>query len=177
MALSKSRKETLVKQYAELLARSSGVVLASFSGVTVKDLEGLRQKIREAGGEFHVVKNSLMKIAFEQAGYRLPDESLVGTTAIGFAGEDLAAVAKAIVEMAKQSETLRVKAGIIEGTAYSGRQVGQFAELPPLSVIQSRLLSVLQAPASRMAGVLGGSVRQVLNVFKAYSDTVAAGAV
>ena len=176
MALSKSRKETLVKQYAELLGRSSGVVLASFSGVTVKDLEGLRQRIREVGGEFHVVKNSLMKIAFEQAGYRLPDESLMGTTAIGFAGEDLAAVAKAIVELARQSETLRVKAGVIEGTAYNGAQVELFAELPPLSVIQSRLLSVLQGPASRMAAVLGGSVRQVVNVIKAYSDAAAAAA-
>ena len=92
MAISKKRKEALVRQYAEMLERSTGVILASFSGTTVKDLEGLRKKIRESGGEFHVVKNSLMDLAFKQAGYQLAEEYLIGTTAVGFAGEDVSAV-------------------------------------------------------------------------------------
>jgi large subunit ribosomal protein L10 len=173
LAISKKRKELLVKQYAEMLERSTGVILAGFSGVTVKDLEGLRQKIRETGGEFHVVKNSLMELAFKQAGYELAEEYLVGTTAVGFAGEDMPAVAKAIVDLAKQTETLRVKAGVIEGKTYGGTQVEQFAELPPLNVLQARLLSVIQGPAGRMAGVLGGSVRQIASVIKAYSEKAA----
>ncbi len=170
MAISKKRKEDLVKQYVEMLERSTGVILAGFSGVTVKDLEGLRQKIRETGGEFHVVKNSLMDLAFKQAGYQLEAEYLAGTTAVGFAGEDISAVAKAIIELAKQTEALRVKAGVIEGKTYNGGQVEQFADLPPLNVLQARLLSVLQGPAGRMAGVLGGSVRQIATVVKAYSE-------
>jgi large subunit ribosomal protein L10 len=174
LAISKKRKEDLVQQYLGMLERSTGVVLAGFSGVTVKDLEGLRQKIREAGGEFHVVKNSLMELAFKQAGYPLQGADLVGTTAVGFAGEDITAVAKAIVELAKQSEALHVKAGVIEGKAYTGAQVEQFADLPPLNVLQARLLSVLQGPAGRMAGVLAGSVRQMVTVVKAYSEKAAA---
>jgi len=174
LAISKKRKEALVRQYAEMLERSTGVILASFSGTTVKDLEGLRKKIRESGGEFHVVKNSLMDLAFRQAGYQLAEEYLIGTTAVGFAGEDVSAVAKAIVELAKQTEALRVKAGVIEGRTYGGGQVEQFADLPPLNVLRARLLSVVQAPAGRMAGVLGGSVRQIASVLKAYSEKVAA---
>jgi large subunit ribosomal protein L10 len=83
-------------------------------------------------------------------------------------------VAKAIVELAKQTEALRVKAGVIEGRTYGGGQVEQFADLPPLNVLRARLLSVVQAPAGRMAGVLGGSVRQIASVLKAYSEKVAA---
>ena len=173
MAISKERKQALVKYYVELLERSTGVVLAGFSGVTVKELEGLRQRIRESGGEFHVVKNSLMDLAFKQAGYEVAGEFLVGTTAVGFAGEDMTAVAKAIVELARPTEALRVKAGVIEGQTYAGDRVVQFAELPPLNVLQSRLLSVLQGPAGRMAGVLGGSVRQIVTVVKAYSEKAA----
>jgi large subunit ribosomal protein L10 len=176
LAISKKRKEDLVKQYVDMLGRSSGVVLAGFSGVTVKDLEGLRHRIREAGGEFHIVKNSLMDLAFKQAGFKMEGEYLVGTTAVGFAGEDMSAVAKAIVELAKETEALQVKAGIIEGTTYSGKEVELFADLPPLSVLQSRLLSVLQGPAGRMAGVLGESVRQIATVVKAYSEKAAASA-
>jgi large subunit ribosomal protein L10 len=176
LAISKKRKDDLVKQYVEMLERSSGVILAGFSGVTVKDLEGLRQKIRETGGEFHVVKNSLMELAFKQAGYQLEAEYLAGTTAVGFAGDDISAVAKAIVELAKQTEALRVKAGVIEGKTYNGRQVEQYADLPPLNVLQARLLSVLQGPAGRMAGVLGGSVRQIATVVKAYSEKAGAAA-
>lgn len=177
MAISKKRKEAMVKQYAEMLGRSTGVILASFSGVTVKDMEGLRQKIRESGGEFHVVKNSLIDLAFRQTGYQLAEEYLIGTTAVGFAGEDVSAVAKAIVELSKQTEALRVKAGVIEGRTYDGGQIEQFAELPPLNVLQARLLSVLQTPAGRMAGVLGGSVRQIASVLKAYSEKAATSAV
>jgi large subunit ribosomal protein L10 len=101
LAVTKERKEALVKQYVEMLERSSGVILAGFSGVTVKEMEGLRQKIRESGGEFHVVKNSLMELAFKRAGYEKVGDYLVGTTAVGFAGEDVSAVAKAVVELAK----------------------------------------------------------------------------
>lgn len=173
LAVTKERKEALVKQYVEMLERSSGVILAGFSGVTVKEMEGLRQKIRESGGEFHVVKNSLMELAFKRAGYEKVGDYLVGTTAVGFAGEDVSAVAKAVVELAKQTEALRVKAGVIEGKTYGGDQVQFFADLPPLNVLRARLMSVLQGPAGRMAGVLAGSVRQVAAVVKAYSEKAA----
>jgi large subunit ribosomal protein L10 len=176
LAISKKRKEDLVKQYVEMLERSSGVILTGFSGVTVKDLEGLRQKIRETGGEFHVVKNSLIELAFKQTGFEMSPEYLAGTTAVGFAGEDISSVAKAIVEVAKQSETLHVKAGVIEGKTYNGGQVEQYADLPPLDVLRARLLSVIQGPAGRVAGVLGGSVRQIASVVKAYSEKAGASA-
>ena len=173
MAITKKRKQDLVAQYQDLLGRSKGVVLTAYSGLSVKQMEDLRRKIREMGGEFHVVKNRLVKLAFKEAGLPVPEEALLGTTAIGFAMDDVPALVKTIVEAAKQSGFVRVKAGVIEGTLYSAAQVTRLAELPPLPVLRAQLLGLLLTPASRLAGVLAGSVRQVVNVIKAYSETEA----
>lgn len=174
MALSKSRKQALVAQYHELLANSKGVVLAGFTGLTVKEQEELRRKVRELGGEFHVVKNTLAKLAFQQAGMPVPEDALLGTTVLGCVSDDVLALAKTIVEAAKQSECISVKAGVFDGVLYGPKQVEQLAALPPLPVMRAQLLGLLQAPASRLASALAGSVRQLATVVKAYSEAGAA---
>jgi len=171
LAITKSRKQALVTRYEEQLNRSKGVVLASFAGLTVKEQEDLRRKVRELGGEFHVVKNTLAKLAFQRAGLPVPEEALLGTTVIGTVSEDVPALAKTIVEAAKQSEFIWVKAAVIDGVLYGARQVEQLAELPALPVLRARLLGLIQTPASRVVGALNGSVRQLASVVKAYSET------
>jgi large subunit ribosomal protein L10 len=166
----------MVDAYRAWLEESSGLVLTSYTGMSVRALEDLRRKVREAGGEFHVVKNRLMTLALRQAGMDVPEAALEGTTAIGFAGDDVQATLKAIVETARQAEALKVKAALLDGRLYEPRQVERLAELPPLPVMRAQLLGLIQAPATRVAGALAGSVRQVVNVVKAYSETQPAGA-
>jgi large subunit ribosomal protein L10 len=166
----------MVQTYREWLQASSGLVLTSYSGMSVRALEDLRRKVREAGGEFHVIKNRLMALAMRQAGMEVPVQALEGTTAIGFAGDDVPAVLKAIVDTARLAEALKVKAAVLEGRIYEARQVERLAELPPLPVMRAQLLGLLQAPATRVAGALAGSVRQMVNVVKAYSEKEPAGA-
>lgn len=170
MAITKKRKDELLAQYQELVRGSRGMVLTTFAGLSVKDLEGLRRKIRELGGDFHVVKNSLIRLAFRESGLAEPEGARTGTTAVGFGSEDLPLIAKAILDVAREGGAIQLKGAWIEGTVYSARQVEQLAELPPLPVMRARLLGVLQAPAGRLAGVLAGSVRQVVQVVKAYSQ-------
>jgi large subunit ribosomal protein L10 len=170
LAISKERKEALVAQYRERLARSKGVILAAYAGLSVKEMDDLRRKIRELGGEFHVVQNRLAKLAFKEAGLPVPEEALVGTTAIGFMSEDVLAMAKVLVDAAKESEFLRVKSGVIDGVLYGPQQVERLAGLPPLPLLRAQLLGVLQAPASRVVGALAGSVRQLATVVRAYSE-------
>ncbi len=170
MAITKERKRQLVEKYRALVQGSQAHILTSYSGVTVGDLEGLRRRLRESGGEFHIVKNSLIKRVLDEAGMALPEGGLDGTTAIGFATDDIPGVAKAIVDLAKAGNLLQVKGAIIEGQPYSAAQVMELAELPPMPVVQARLIGLLQAPASRVASALAGSVRQVLNVVHAYAE-------
>lgn len=171
MAISKDRKQALVAQYRDLLTQSKGIFLADYSGLTVRELEDLRRKIREQGGELHVVKNRLVKLAFKEIGLPVPEEALSGPTAIGFTAEDVPGIAKVIVDASKESEFIRVKAGLIDGTLYRPAQVQLLAELPPLPVVRAQLLGLLQAPASRVASALAGSVRQLASVIHAYSKT------
>jgi large subunit ribosomal protein L10 len=176
LAISKSQKQELVSLYEGLIRKSSGLVLATYSGMRVGDMDGLRRKLRESGAEFHVVKNKLMELALKQAGLPVPQDSFLGTTVVGFASEDIPLMAKAIVDLARKSDAIKVKGAVVDGVAYGARQVEMLADLPPLPVLQARMLGVISAPASRVAGVLAGSVRQVVNVVKAYSEKAPAGA-
>lgn len=174
MALSKARKEELLVKYGDLLGISRALILASYSGVPVKDLESLRRKIREVGGEFHIVKNTLIQRAFDEKGYGFPEEMLNGTTAIGFATDDVPSVAKAVLDVSRESGTMEIKGGMIEQTLYDSTKIIRLAELPPLPVLRAQLMSQIQSPGTRIASALANSVRQIINVTKAYSESSAA---
>jgi large subunit ribosomal protein L10 len=170
LAVSKKRKEELVAAYQDWLQNSQAVILTEYVGLSMNEMNTLRDKIREAGGEFHVVKNTLGKLAFEKAGYTLPPELFEGSTAAGFAFEDPPAVAKTIMEFARTAEVLKIKGGYLNVQLMSARQVIALAELPPLPVVRSQLLGTLLAPASQLARVLAEPARQVASVLRAYSE-------
>lgn len=174
MAINKEKKHELVEQYKGWLDDYSGVVVTSYSGITVKQLEELRRKVRDIGGQFHIVKNTLIKLALEEAGITLPEDMLDGTTAIGFASEEIPELAKAIADLAKETDAMSIKGGVISSVIYDGNQMKRLADLPPLPVLQAQLLSMIQTPASKVAMALSGSVRQIVNVTKAYADSGAA---
>lgn len=178
MAISKERKEELVSQYQEMLRESNGCILTEHSGLSVRTLEQLRGNIGELGGSFLIVKNTLAERAFKEENIPYPEDAFIGTTAIGFAVEDIPAVAKVILDLAKESESISIKCGVIDGTLYDGGKVEQLANLPPLPVVRAQLLGLISTPASQLTGTLASSVRQVMNVLNAHaeSDTSASAA-
>jgi len=97
---------------------------------------------------------------------------------VGFAFEDVPGVARVMVNFARESEFLKIKGGLLGKTALSVEEVTALAELPPLPVLRAQLLGVLNTPARNLAGAIAGSLRQVVNVIKAYAekDAVQAGA-
>ena len=113
MAINKKEKQAMVTQYCDWLDRSEALVLTKYVGVTVADLDKLRREIRDTGGEFHVVKNTLAKLAFEKAGFEFDDEYFIGDTAIGFAFDNPPGLAKAITDFAEDVEFVELKAGYL----------------------------------------------------------------
>ena len=134
MAKSKAQKETMLAEYMEWLAKSQGVVLVEYAGLKMKDLDTIRTKARESGGEFHIVKNTLARIALEKAGYTVPADFAQKSTAIGFAFTDAAGFTKAITEATKGMEAVKVKGGFLDAKALNPAQVKSLASLPPLPV-------------------------------------------
>ncbi len=176
MAISKERKQALVSQYQDLMEKSRGMIITSYSGLTMKELEALRAQLREVGGQFHIVKNTLLDRAAQQAGIPLPEGTLEGTTAIGFAEEELPTIAKSIVDLSRETETIWLKGGLIDGELLNANQITRLADLPPLPVVQAQLLGLLTTPSTRIAGALSASLRQVASLFKVYSESDAEGA-
>jgi large subunit ribosomal protein L10 len=170
LAITKERKQAMVKQYRDLVRSSQGIILASYTGLAVKDLERLRRKVRELGGEFHVVKNRLARLTLKEAGLTVADDALQGATAVGFAPDDPLAMAKAIVDFSKESDRVKVKAGVVNGVVYDGKQIVRLAEMPSLPVLRAQLLGLFTAPATRLATILVTPARQMATVVKAYAE-------
>lgn len=170
MAITKERKEEVLAQYKDWLKRSEAVILVEYTGVSMKVMDGIRAKVREAGGEFHVIKNTLARRAFADTGMTLPEDYLVKSTAISFAFADPVATAKALADAAKGNEFVKVKGGFMSGQALSASQVKALADLPPLPVVRAQLLGVLQAPAGKLVRTIAEPARGLAAVVRAFSE-------
>jgi large subunit ribosomal protein L10 len=170
LAITKEQKEKVVVEYNEWIQRSSALFLAEYTGLTMKDVDELRRRVREVGGEFHIVKNTLGKRAFEEAGMRVPEGFLEGSTAIAFAFHDAPGLAKIMTEFYRVSDALKLKGGYLGRNPIAAEDVKALADLPPLPVIRAQLLGTILAPASQLVRTLAEPARQVAAVIKAYAE-------
>lgn len=145
------KKKQIVEEITEKLQNSVSTVIVDYRGLTVAEVTELRKQLREAGVEFKVYKNTLMRRAAEQAGLADLNEALVGPSAVAFSTEDVIAPAKILNNFAKEHENLEIKIGVIEGKVASKEEVKAIAELPSREGLLSMLLSVLQAPIRNFA--------------------------
>jgi large subunit ribosomal protein L10 len=170
LAITKERKEEVLSQYSDWMKRSQAVILVEYTGVKMKDLDNIRAKIRDAGGEFHIVKNTLVRRAFADSGMEFPSDYLVKSTAISFAFTDPAATAKALTDATKGLEHIKVKGGFMSGQTLNAGQVKALAEMPPLPVVRAQLLGMLQAPAGKLVRTIAEPARGLAAVLKAFSE-------
>jgi large subunit ribosomal protein L10 len=176
LAISRERKQELVRQYIERLEQSQGLILADYRGLRVAEMEQLRRTTRETGSTLQVVKNRLLKLALAEAGISLPDEWLQGPTLVAFCTDEMPATAKAMIDFAKDMPALVIKGGLLEGSVLSDEQVKDLANLPSREVLLAQVLGTINAPASQVAGVVASGIRQVLNLLQAYVDKLEGGA-
>jgi large subunit ribosomal protein L10 len=175
LAISKEKKQELVKSYTEELSRSQAVILTDYRGLPVTELNQLRNKMREAESGYHVVKNRLAKLALKEAGLPVLEELLQGPTAIGFCYEDVVAPAKVLTDYAKESKVLTIKGGILGERVIDVQAISALADLPPRDVLLAQLLSNIQSPMTGLVNVLNGTLRGLVNVLKAHADQLEAG--
>lgn len=170
MAISKERKEEVLAQYNDWVKRSQAVVLVEYTGTNMKSLDALRAKIRESGGEFHVVKNTLARRVFADNNMELPKDNLVKSTAVAFAFSDPASTAKALTDGMKGNEFIKVKGGFMAGKVLNASQVKALSDMPPLPVMRATLLGVLQAPAGKLVRTIAEPARGLAAVVKAFTE-------
>jgi len=168
LAFTKKYKGVLLKQYEKWLRNSQAVFVLEYTKMGMKSVDKLRSKVHDAGGELHVVKNTLMEKALKNAG--IESKTLVGTCLFGFAINDVPAMAKVFGDVTKNSEVFKLKGGYLSGHPITTNNVKALAELPPLPVMRAKMLGVINAPASQLVRTLAEPARQMAYVIKAYSE-------
>lgn len=156
-----------VAELEELIKNSNSVFLADFSGINVEKMNLLRNKFWEKGLQFRVVKNTLGKIALNNAGITVLDDYLNGPTALAFGHEDPAVPAKLIFDFAKEHEKPQIKSCIFEGAFYGADKIAIIKDLPTREQVIAQLLTQLQAPLVNFVGVLNEIIRSFLGALEA----------
>ena len=174
LAISKQHKDELVTQYVKWVNQSQALIVTEYLGMSMKQVDELRAKVRDAGGEFHIIKNTLGEVALKQTGLSFPPKLLEGSSAIVFAFRDAPEMAKVVNDYARTSEFVKVKGGYLENRPISAAEIVSLADLPPLPVLRAQLLGTIMAPASKLVRTLAEPARQLAAVIKAYADKDAA---
>ena len=171
LALLREQKEQLVKEYGEKLARAQVVIWSKYQGLTVEEAMTLRQQLRAVGAEALVVKNTLMRIALEQAERSMGKELLSGPCLVTFVYEEIAPAAKAVANFARaNSDKLTVAGGLIGDELVDTSQISALANLPPRDVLLGQVVGTIQAPISGLVRTLAAVMRGVLNVLNARAE-------
>lgn len=162
MAVIRPEKVAKVAELKELFTNSKCVILVDFCGLTVAQDTVLRRKMREAGVYYNVVKNTLVRIAAQEAGIEGLEPSLEKNTAIAVAPEDPVAVAKIICDFAKENKELKVKVGVLDGKVITAEEIKALAALPPKEVLIAKMLGSMNSPITGFVNVLQGTIRNVV---------------
>ena len=167
MAITKQKKHELVETYLEHLTQSHAIVLADYRGLSVSQMQALRRQMREQDTVVQVTKNTLLKLALEQAGMPVPEELLVGPTAIAYLPEDIATAVKALFDFAKDQEDLSVKGAILEGQVLDAEAAKGLRDLPSRATVLAELLGVLQGPTSELVHILEAPANELYRTMQA----------
>lgn len=162
MAVSRAKKESLVAGYEESAASAQHAFLVGFKGISVEKVTELRRRIREKGGHYVVVKNTLARRAVAGKPLEQVKEHFTGPTAIAFSLTDPVSIAKVLTDFAKEAPVLEFKAGVVEGRPIAANQVGEIAALPGREELIAKLLYLLQSPITRFVRVLAAAGPQRL---------------
>jgi large subunit ribosomal protein L10 len=160
-------KQILVEEVSRHLRKSDYVFLANYERVTVVDVSKLRQRLAAEKAEFHVVKNSALRVAAKSLEYPDIDAYLTGQTAIIVGGQNPSGVAKIIKSFFDESTKVNVKVGVLSRRTYDADQVKTLADLPTLDVLRAQLLGLLSQPAQSFLFVLNGVPTSMLNLLQA----------
>jgi len=152
-------KQKVVEDIKLKLQGATGVILADYRGLTVDQVTSLRVELRQAGIEYRVLKNTMVRRAADEIGLKGLEPFLEGPTALTFS-KDPVSPAKILSEYSKKNKNLTIKAGVLEGKVIGPEKVKELASLPSREVLLSQVLAGMQTPLQGMVNVLQGPIRK-----------------
>jgi large subunit ribosomal protein L10 len=156
--LNREQKAAVIEEVAAQIAESDAVFAVDYRGISVPQAAELRTRLRDADATFRVVKNTLSERAADKAGAEALKELLDGPTAMTFVRGDAAAAAKALRDFNRATTLLQFKGGWMNGAPLSGEEIQAIAQLPSRDVLYGRLVGMVAAPLTGLAGALNGLI-------------------
>jgi len=167
--VKKEDKERVVAELTERLRTTETLLVADYRGLTMPQIDDLRSKLIEHGARFSVVKNTLTRRAAEATGSDALLAMLEGPTAIAFleSDGDPVAVAKALVDAARDTRVLEVRGGLLEGRPIEAAEIESLAKLPPFDVLRSQVLGAITSPLTAIVGLFTAPVQDLYGLLDA----------
>jgi large subunit ribosomal protein L10 len=171
--LNRKEKAQVISDLGERVKGFQAVVLTNYRGLNVDQLNHLRQRLREEKISYHVVKNTLMKLASKGTDLEKLDNYFEGPTAMAVSYGDPVLLVKILSEFIKAQPSLEIKVGLIQGKVASPEEVKALATMPPREVLFGQILGGIQGTASQLGAVLYKAIQQVLGIIQARVDQLA----
>ncbi len=166
----RAEKVAVVEEVRARLASSGAAILTEYRGLKVADLQTLRRALSQAGGEYKIYKNTLVRFATRDLGIEGIEGLLEGPTAIAFADADVPAVAKALRDFSRTNPLLVVKGGLMGSSLLTAADAAALAEIPSREVLLSRMAGMFAAPLQQLAGLLQALPRNLAYGLQALID-------
>ncbi|MDD5772297.1 MAG: 50S ribosomal protein L10 [bacterium] len=161
----RTEKQKKVEELQDKIAKAKYCVFTEYRGLNVENINILRTKIREVGGEYHVVKNTLTGIASKKLGLSGLESYLKGPTAIAFGYKDETAIIKVLIDFSKKNENFKIKVGVLDGASViDDVMLNKLSKLPSREVLLSQLVSCLKGPLFNLANVLQANLQNMVSV-------------
>src|SRR6185295_3827010 len=166
----RAEKKLITQEYVTRLNASPFFIVVGYQGLKVAHFTEFRSRLRKAGAEVHVVKNSIFNKAAEECGIKELGASLTGQLAVVTGQKDISAAAKAVKNFGAEFDKLKVKFGYLENKRLADTDLMALADLPSLEVLRSKLLGVLNAPAQKLVTLINTPATQLAQVIKARAE-------
>ena len=169
--MNRDEKQALIENLHGEFKGSPHAILVDFRGLSVPAVTEFRRRMRRAGSRYKVVKNSLALRAIPDTPLETLSPRFENTTGVAYSAGDPVALAKALMDFAKDHPQLVVKAAVVSGSqVLDAAGVKALSTMPSLPELRARFLGLLQAPAAKLVRVLGAPATQVVRVLKAYEE-------
>ena len=168
--MNRKEKEQVISDLSERIKGFRAAVLTNYRGLNVEQLNHLRQRLREEKISYHVIKNTLMKLASKGTDLEKLDNFFEGPTAIAISYGDPVLLSKILSEFIKTQPSLEIRVGLIQGKVASADEVKALATMPSREVLFSQILGGIQGPASQLGALLYRAIQQVLGIIQARAD-------
>jgi len=163
-------KQFLTKEYTARLNTSPYFIVVDYKGLKVSHLTELRKRLAKAQAEFHVVKNSIFRIAAKEAGVTDLNGSMTGQVAVVTGKRDVSAAAKVVKTFGKEVDKLKVHFGYLNNQRLAQAEILTLADLPSIEVLRAKFLGLLNAPTTKLVTLLQTPASQLARVLKAQAD-------